>query len=159
MPARVVYYSYFAALLFIFPFTVFNLLITKTSLLPGAKSFVVVSGSMEPAIPTGSIIYTLKKPQYHVGDIIAFIHNNQTISHRVVGLRKIGSDTYFSTKGDANKGGDEDLVPLQNIYGKATTMVPLIGRIIMLYKNPIGQVFGIILPIFLFVLVFKFREE
>jgi signal peptidase len=159
MPARVIYYSYFTVLLFIFPFTVFNFLITTTKILPGAKSFVVVSGSMEPLIPTGSIIYTLKKPQYNVGDVVAFSNNKHTISHRITGLRIIGKDVYYSTKGDANKVEDEDLVPLQNIYGKATTVVPVIGRIIMLYKNPLARILGIAAPILLFLLAFKFSEE
>lgn len=155
MPARVLYYSYFTLLLFIFPFTVFNFLVTTTSILPGTKSFVVVSGSMEPAIPTGSIIYTLKKPQYSSGDVVAFIENKHTISHRIIGLKTVGHDIYYSTKGDANKIEDENLVPSQNIYGKATTVVPIVGRIVMFYKNPLGKIIGIVLPILLFLLVFR----
>jgi hypothetical protein len=39
---------------------------------------------MEPKVPTGSIIYTLKEKIYNKGDIIAFVDNNVAVSHRIV---------------------------------------------------------------------------
>ncbi len=143
MPARLSYLFLFCISLVVFPFVIFNILLTRTSILPGARSFVISTGSMEPSLPVGSIIYTVSKRQYRVGDIIAFLKNNSTISHRVVG-------TYYITKGDANTDLDQDLILEKNIYGKIVAYVPIIGKIILFYKNPLGIILGTVLPTLLF---------
>ncbi len=150
MPARALYFSSFLFTLIVFPFVVFNVLLTKTSLLPNAKSFVISTGSMEPAIPVGSIIYTMKKSEYRVGEIIAFLKGKGVVSHRVVGTTMVGNNKYYLTKGDANNGVDEDLVQERSIYGKIVTFIPEVGKIILFYKNPFGIILGTVLPTLLF---------
>ena len=118
MPAQLLYLYYIAVGVFILPFAFINLLILKVPLFSGVKPFIVTSGSMEPAVPTGSIIYTVGKKVYEKGDVIAFSSNNESISHRIVGLSKLGPQIYFSTKGDANTLQDGDLVLPQSVYGK-----------------------------------------
>lgn len=152
MPARALYFSFFLLTLFVFPFLVFNLLLTKTSLLPNAKSFVISTGSMEPVIPVGSIIYTLRKSEYKVGEIVAFLKDKGVESHRIVGTTKVGGNNYYMTKGDANTIVDEDLVLESDVYGKIVTFVPNIGKIILFYKNPLGLILGTVLPTLLFLL-------
>lgn len=146
MPARLPYLFLFCISLVVFPFVIFNILLTRTSILPGARSFVISTGSMEPSLPVGSIIYTVSKSQYRVGDIIAFLKNNSTISHRIVGTTKVGKDTYYITKGDANTDLDQDLILEKNVYGKIIAYVPIIGKIILFYKNPFGIILGTVLP-------------
>lgn len=118
MPAQLLYLYYIAVGVFILPFAFINLLTLKVPLFSGVKPFIVTSGSMEPAVPTGSIIYTVGKKVYEKGDVIAFSSNNESISHRIVGLSKLGPQIYFSTKGDANTLQDGDLVLPQSVYGK-----------------------------------------
>lgn len=153
MPARTLYFSFFLFTLIVFPFVVFNVLITKTSLIPNAKSFVISTGSMEPAIPVGSIIYTMKKSEYKVGEIITFLKEKGVVSHRIVGITMVGSNKYYLTKGDANNRVDEDLVQEGSIYGKIVTFIPEVGKIILFYKNPFGIILGTVLPTLLFLLV------
>lgn len=150
MPARTLYLCSFVITLSIFPFLVFNLLLLRTPLLPDTKSFVISSGSMEPVLPVGSIIYTLRQSEYKAGEVVAFLKNKTTISHRVIGLKRIGNDTYYVTKGDANTVEDSDLVLENSVIGKVVAFVPFIGNIILFYKNPIGIILGTVLPALFF---------
>jgi signal peptidase len=71
----------------------------------------VYTGSMEPAIPVGSVVVikpanpeTLK-----VGDIICFkteAESPKTVTHRIIGITSQG----FITKGDANEDPDQWIV-------------------------------------------------
>ena len=64
----------------------------------GSSWAFVVSGSMEPTIPTGSFILIEEKENYEVGDIITYLDSSNTsITHRLV---EISGDT-FITQGDA----------------------------------------------------------
>jgi len=129
MPAQLyTFVFYFLFIFFILPFTIFNVIVLKTPLLSNIKSFIISSGSMEPKVPTGSIIYTLKEKIYNKGDIIAFVDNNVAVSHRIVGIKELGSEIYYSTKGDANNMEDEDLVSKEAVYGKIIAVIPFVGK-------------------------------
>ena len=69
----------------------------------GYQVYNVVSGSMEPSIPIGSVIYvkTVDPVDITKGDVIAFQSGDSVIMHRVVD-NKIVEGT-FVTKGDANE--------------------------------------------------------
>src|SRR5579862_9301200 len=84
----------------------------------GDKAYVVMSGSMEPAIHTGSVVVaqpaapeTLK-----VGDVI--VYNlpkvSESITHRIIELKDDGGKPGFVTKGDANGGSDDWTVQYQD---------------------------------------------
>jgi signal peptidase len=71
--------------------------------LAGYAPLVVLSGSMEPALPVGSVVFTHQVPAASVapGQVITFERPGPThelITHRVVAVR----DGAFRTKGDAN---------------------------------------------------------
>ena len=53
--------------------------------LMGYEIYEVVSGSMEPEIPVGSILYVEETPpeEIEAGDVIAFMRNDTVVSHRV----------------------------------------------------------------------------
>ncbi len=114
----------------------------------GIRPFIVLSGSMEPTIKTGSIVYINTNVNYHEiqkNDIIAFKVNNQTVTHRVVEVNK--NDESFITKGDANK--DRDALPVSfiNYRGKTIFSIPYLGRIVAFFKTTLGLIIlvGIIL--------------
>ena len=68
---------------------------------------VVLSGSMEPALKTGGIIFTdTKKTMPGIGDIITYRMDDMLVTHRVTDKR----DSAYITRGDANEG--EDAAPL-----------------------------------------------
>lgn len=123
MPAQLLYFYYIVVGVFILPFAFINLLILKVPIFSGIKPFVVTTGSMEPVVPTGSIIYTVHNKAYKKGDVIAFSSNNESISHRIVGLSKLGPSTYYSTKGDSNTLLDGDLVLPESVYGKIVMVI------------------------------------
>ena len=75
----------------------------------GYQTYDVVSGSMEPEIPVGSLV--LVKPaspsDIEVNDVIAFTSDKDggaVITHRVIEIDKDGAS--FITKGDANEQKD-----------------------------------------------------
>jgi signal peptidase len=107
----------------------------------------VYTGSMEPAIPVGSIVVikpanpdTLK-----VGDIICFKTEAEspiTVTHRIIGITSQG----FITKGDANEDPDQWIIKKENIIGKVIAVIPLLGYIGYFVRTPIGFILLIIIP-------------
>lgn len=97
----------------------------------GYHIYSVVSGSMEPAIPTGSLLYVqgAQPEEMETGDIIAFYgsgHSATIITHRVVENRVVMGE--FITKGDANQAEDLQPVPYEDFIGEAVRIVPGAGR-------------------------------
>lgn len=149
MPAQLFWFVALVNFLLL-PVTFFNVLTSHIPALSMFRQFVVVSGSMEPVIPTGSIILAARRNSYRIGDIVTFSQNGREyIAHRIVNKIAIGRDTYFSTKGDSNTNSDLDLVHESVVYGKIMTVVPILGDIVIFYKTPYGMIFGSIL-IFMF---------
>ncbi len=141
---------YFLFLFFVVPFSLLTSAIVKTGFLTGVNAFVVVSYSMNPSVPMGSVIYTKKESTYKKGDIIAFPLKGKTISHRVDDVIKIGSQIYYSTKGDANAISDFDLVERGSILGRAVFFLPFVGEIIVALRNQNLILLGAVLPTLLF---------
>ena len=102
---------------------------------------VVVSGSMEPQIHKGDLLFVMGIDAEDIkngtaedkdGDIIVF--NAQwpsaplePIVHRVIGKYFIGDKWYFETKGDANAIPDQDLTSEDDIIGVVVGGIPYIG--------------------------------
>ncbi len=133
------------------PLVAITLISSNTNFINGLKSFVVVSGSMEPTIPTGSIIYTVQKSFYNPLDIIAFNQGDRVITHRVVGIETVGSEIFYKTKGDANNVEDSNLVNRRDVVGVTMITAPYLGKIVMSFKTPLGFAAGIVLPALLFI--------
>ena len=75
----------------------------------GYQMYNVITGSMEPSIPVGSLIYVnvMGPEEIREKDVIAFyssVEEGSIITHRVV-MNNVVSGT-FNTKGDANDGDD-----------------------------------------------------
>jgi signal peptidase len=93
----------------------------------------VLSGSMEPAIPTGSVLVArpVLSDEISVGDIITFSGSGRDrfISHRVMKIEQ-ADGIIFTTKGDANNAEDPFPVPAGNVEGKVILHIPFIGFIL-----------------------------
>ena len=140
-------------LFIILPFVIITLITAQTDFIRGYKSFVVITGSMEPQIPVGSIVYTQKTNSYAKGDIISFTNTkDQTVTHRVTAISKKDNVTSYKTKGDANNTSDSELIQSGNVLGKVIFQVPYVGRFIGFIKTPLGFSLVIILPVLLFIL-------
>lgn len=148
-------------LFLLLPIILFTLLTSKTDLIRGIQSFVVLSGSMEPQLPVGSIIYVQPQIAYAAGDIIAFKNQaGQTITHRVADIRFDEGTTYI-TKGDANNVKDTAPVPTDKIIGKTYFHIPYVGFFINYLKTPKGFGLFVILPTALFILseIWSIKQE
>lgn len=94
--------------------------------------YTVISGSMEPALPVGSLVYVkYQEPEsIEKKDIIAFYGSNDSssiITHRVVYNKKLSGE--FVTKGDANKEKDMNPISYNQYMGKVVLMIPVIGGV------------------------------
>lgn len=109
----------------------------------GYKSFAVVSGSMEPNIKVGSIVYTKNTDfsDLKEGDIISFRLNGDTkATHRIVKINK--EKQQFTTKGDANNSEDANPVNYKDVIGKVALTIPMLGFISIYIKTPLGIAIG-----------------
>ena len=65
------------------PVVLFVFITSRSPMIMGVRSFVVVTGSMQPALPIGSVVFTLPKNEYKVNEIITFNRVNITFTHRI----------------------------------------------------------------------------
>ena len=130
------------------PIVLFIFVTSRSPMIMGIRSYVVVTGSMKPALPIGSMVFTIPKTSYKVGDIITFKRGIITVTHRIYDVR----GNKFVTKGDANTAVDSQIVTASEIVGRDVAIVPFIGRLTGFIKTPFG--FGLLLgiPTLLFVL-------
>lgn len=100
----------------------------------GWGNAVVVSGSMEPELPVGSLLWIHKQDSYFPGDIVTYAEENGTlVTHRLV---SVDADTAV-TKGDANNAEDSP-IDVKQIRGKVTAVWPGIGNLLLILKSPAG---------------------
>lgn len=92
----------------------------------GDKPLVVISGSMEPTLNVGGILYYHDKDytDFQKDDVIVYQLEDHIISHRVFDITENG----IITKGDANNTYDNLLIKESQVLGEGTNWcIPLIG--------------------------------
>ena len=131
--------------------------------------YIVLSGSMEPTYPTGSVLYVKEVAPYTLaeGDVITFRLAEDTIAtHRIVEVThdEIGA-LAFRTKGDANDVEDAALVPAANVVGSPMFHIPELGYLVAFIQEPPGTYLAIVaaavvlLMLFVPDLLFEDKEE
>lgn len=130
--------------------TIGSLLLLTVFPIPGLDldARVVQSGSMEPVIKTGSIVFIRPAEEYKVDDIITYHRGKEETptTHRIVEVKKVGGKTLFVTKGDANSTIDMEMVPEENVIGSVRIHIPFIGYAIAFAREPLGFILLIIVP-------------
>ena len=116
------------------------LIVPKTM---GYQLYTVVSGSMEPAIPTGSLVYVkyIQPEEIQTEDVIAFYGTDadgSIVTHRVVSNSAAMGN--FITKGDANSDNDMNPIPYANYIGKVQLSVPKLGGIFQTITGTNGKI-------------------
>lgn len=119
----------------------------------GMQTYVVVSGSMEPSIPVGSLVYAKHvEPKTLVpGDVIVFYSTDASsmkggaasneaipITHRVI--ENHVESTEIITKGDANAKNDFSPVSYINVLGKVLVHVPGLGLLAAPFATSTGKI-------------------
>lgn len=139
-------------LIILLPFVIFTFVTSKSPALFDFRSFVVLTGSMEPVIPVGSMVYTQPKPAYNPGEIITFKDNDErTVTHRIESVTGEGTNATYVTKGDANNVQDKTSVPNNNVVGSVFFNVPYIGNYTDFFKQPINFLGFIVFPALIFI--------
>lgn len=105
----------------------------------GVKTFVIVSGSMQPNLMIGDIVIVKKcdKSQINTGDIISYRSGQSVITHRIVEISEEEKQTGYITKGDNNNVKDNAVVKYEDIEGKYIGKVSKLGNIVLFLKNKI----------------------
>jgi len=149
---NIIYYGFIACIT-----AIALLLIVSIFPIPGNyKVMMVLSGSMEPAIKTGSIV--LVKPahstgsgqaDYKIGDIITFGPYTKTkapTTHRIIDMKVIEGVPSYITKGDANESPDQREVQKKEVVGKVLFSIPYLGYAVNAAKKPFGFMALIVIP-------------
>ena len=99
------------------------------------KPVVVLSGSMEPAIKTGSLAFidTSDRTVFK-GDVISFRSGELLVTHRVIDV----TDEGYRTKGDNNDTADAGVVKDSSIEGKILFSIPKAGAFMKTAALPAG---------------------
>lgn len=127
---------------------VFNLVMVLPIYLPrlaGYQAFFITTGSMDPAIPTGSIAYfrSADASALQPGEVIAY-----TSSDGIVVVHRVKSnntdDGYLLAKGDNNKILDKDRIPYDHVHGVYAGFMPGVGKLMYFWHSPAGRI-GMIL--------------
>lgn len=122
----------------------------------GVKPAVVLSGSMEPEIMVGDLIFLhdTDPAQLQVGDVICYLSSGKAVTHRIVGLTQ-GDDgrPRFITQGDANNAEDRLAVTQDQVQGiwKGGRVAGL-GNFVMFLQSTTGMLLFIVCPVALFLL-------
>ena len=112
------------------------------------RVYTVMSGSMEPTIHTGSLIFVKPQGNYGVGDIVTrtTVDPKVTITHRIVSNNFESGQVAFTTKGDANNAPDSETIGQDKIIGREFFAVPYIGYPIGYARTLPGMILLVIIP-------------
>lgn len=121
------------------------------------EALVVQSGSMEPAIQTGSVIwiYSVEPSNLGEGDIITFRSGTrpsgepQLTTHRIV---EVLGENEFRTKGDNNEDPDPRPVQGDRVVGKFGFEVPFLGYLVVWAGTSQAFVILVLVPAALMIL-------
>lgn len=143
-------------LLFLSAILIFNLYIITAQIvfnkdLPKVAGFaqiIVISGSMQPDIRVGDLLFIREQEKYEKNDIVTYRSNGRLITHRLI---EIDNETALA-KGDANNVTD-DPVPIADIEGKVVLSIPDAGNYILFLKTPKGMSLAILFVIVLYIIL------
>jgi signal peptidase I len=116
----------------------------------GWRAFDVATGSMKPAIAPGSLVVTHQASvrSLRVGQVVTYrnpAHPDQTITHRIVGLKANGAVLNVITKGDANRIADPPFAA-GRIVGRVDLTVPGLGATATWLRSPLVALVVVIVP-------------
>jgi signal peptidase I len=143
------------------------LVIVSVLPLPGNYNlYVVKSGSMAPALQAGDLIFTRQVEEYQKGDIITFLppttsSRKDSVTHRIIDKKDQEGTETFQTKGDANEAPDGHLITSDQIVGKYTFRIPILGYPVGFAKTVVGLVILIIIPavVIIYDEIYKIKRE
>lgn len=115
----------------------------------GLQVYTVLSGSMEPELPVGGIVYVreVDAADLELRDVITFkLAEETTVTHRIIDIIHDENDpqkVLFQTQGDSNDVVDGTLVAPENIIGKVIFKLPYMGYLAMFLQTKQGKLAAI----------------
>ena len=122
----------------------------------GVKPAVVLSGSMDPTIQTGDLIFihSIEPATLQTGDVICYLSSGKAVTHRIVSVTT-GEDGLprYITQGDANNAADRLAVSADQVQGVwRGGRVGGLGNAILFMQTTTGMILFILCPLLLFLL-------
>lgn len=119
----------------------------KTPSFFGVKTYVIISGSMEPEINIGDIVVVKEeKNNLKVEDIISYRKGQSVITHRISQIVENDNDRVtYKTKGDNNNTEDSEKIESKEIEGKVIKVIPKLGKLSLMLKNKVIIIFVLII--------------
>jgi signal peptidase len=126
------------------------LLAVSLPILFGCRSLVVMSGSMEPAISTGSVVVVRRIPaaEIAVGDVVSF-HSPETgsvLTHRVQAVAVGEGPIEVETRGDANTGTESWAIEPAGTVGRLVFEIPYLGYLLAPLQGAAPRLLLVVAP-------------
>lgn len=117
----------------------------------GWQLMIVKSGSMEPAIKTGSVVLVQKQASYQEGEIVTYrspVATELLITHRIAErvMNEGMAEPSFVLKGDANPAADITPIMASAIVGQAQLAIPWLGYGLAFLQTVPGVILFIVIP-------------
>ena len=127
----------------------------------GYKPFIVLSGSMEPSIMTGDMVFVKETDpdSLKVGDVIAYKSGSAVVTHRIVEVKSENGETRYVTQGDANNAADQGMVKPADVEGIYQRRIAGAGNLAMFMQTTTGMILFVVCPLVLFVLWDLIRRQ
>ncbi|NCN06644.1 MAG: signal peptidase I [Candidatus Pacebacteria bacterium] len=133
-------FVFFAVLIVVIVFSV----LTSFSERPDSKlpfrTFVVISGSMEPTIMTGDLLFVRTNRGFGLDSIITFKDpSSHTVTHRIIKTEQQANGSLeFITKGDNNEDPDQYTTPPKRVLGTYWFAIPKLGYLLVYIRSFMG---------------------
>lgn len=125
------------------------------------KTYVIISGSMEPVISKNDVIIVKGQDDYKVGDIITFEKDldgqgdKSLITHYIAEIK----DQKIYTKPHITQQWDFGSISKQDIIGKVVSVIPKLGFLIIPMLNYAREILLITLLLVLATMVWVVRKK
>ena len=122
------------------------------------RPVVILSGSMEPVIPTGSICLISGADRRGVpGRVVAYELQDHLVVHRISSSSPDGES--FVTKGDSNETPDPAPVSKEQIRGTVIGTVPYLGYGVLFFRSGKGMMLAAGAVFFLTFVCFRRKDH
>ncbi len=126
------------------------LLAISLPMLFGCRSLVVMSGSMEPGIATGSVVVVKRIPaaEIAVGDVVSFHspESGRILTHRVQAVAVGEGVIEVQTRGDANTGTESWAIEPTGTVGRLVFEIPYLGYALAPLQGVAPRLLLVVMP-------------
>lgn len=154
--------------IFLFSLLTYNIVLISQSIITpdktpsffGIKTYVIVSGSMQPELDIGDmgVVKEMNDSELNVGDIISYRNGQSIITHRIHKIYYKGGQKNYITKGDYNNIEDSIILTIDSIEGKVINKLSGIGNIALFLQSKYS-IIAIVIIFFLYLLSTKNKKE